>query len=264
VILHAATTVTLPAIASDQVIGFILVLGRVGGLFVLAPVFSSRMLPMRIKAMIAFAVSLAMMPMATHGVAIPQDAGSIATLLMKEVAVGLVFAFPMALLMGAVQAGASLLDTVIGFSFAAVLDPLQNQQSAILGQFYSLFATMVFALSGGDRIMLEGLGASYRALPLTAMPSTAAIAAGGVAAFAQVFTIGLAIVAPVLVALVITDAALGLISRAVPQMNVFFVGMPAKILIGFGIIAASLPFVAGQLQTQLEQSVLQAVRIVGG
>jgi flagellar biosynthetic protein FliR len=79
-----------------------------------------------------------------------------------------------------------------------------------------------------------------------------------------VWVIGLEIAAPVLVALVITDAAIGLVSRAVPQMNVFVVGLPAKILVGMTVIAATLPFVSNQVQGALQQSVMQAVQTLGG
>ena len=257
-------TVTLPDQALTDVLGFLLVVCRVGGLFVLAPGFSATMIPNRIKLMLAMALALAMMPIAVHGQTVPLDAGDYVMLMLKELGVGLIFAFPMALVGAAVQAGASLLDTLIGFSFSSVLDPVNNQQTAILGQFYSLFAVLVLLMSGGDHIMIEGIGASYRALPITAYPHIDALAGGALSAFAQVWVIGLEIAAPVLVALVITDAAIGLVSRAVPQMNVFVVGLPAKILVGMTVIAATLPFVSNQVQGALQQSVTQALQTLGG
>jgi flagellar biosynthetic protein FliR len=257
-------TVTLPNQALTEVLGFLLVVCRVGGLFVLAPGFSATMIPNRIKLMLAMALALAMMPIAVHGQTVPLDAGDYVMLMLKEIGVGLIFAFPMALVGAAVQAGASLLDTLIGFSFSSILDPVNNQQTAILGQFYSLFAVLVLLMSGGDHIMIEGIGASYRALPITAYPHIGAVTSGALAAFGQVWAIGLEIAAPVLVALVITDAAIGLVSRAVPQMNVFVVGMPAKILVGMTVIAATLPFVSNQVQGALQQSVTQALRTLGG
>jgi flagellar biosynthetic protein FliR len=257
-------TVTLPDQALTEVLGFLLVVCRVGGLFVLAPGFSATMIPNRIKLMLAMALALAMMPIAVHGQTVPLDAGDYVMLMLKEIGVGLIFAFPMALVGAAVQAGASLLDTLIGFSFSSILDPVNNQQTAILGQFYSLFAVLVLLMSGGDHIMIEGIGASYRALPITAYPHLGALTSGAVTAFGQVWAIGLEIAAPVLVALVITDAAIGLVSRAVPQMNVFVVGMPAKILVGMTVIAATLPFVSNQVQGALQQSVMQALQTLGG
>jgi flagellar biosynthesis protein FliR len=256
--------VTLPTQALTEVLGFLLVLSRVGGLFVLAPVFSAAMIPMRIKLTLAMAISLALMPIAVHGQTVPMDVGDFSLLLLKEIGVGLVFAFPMALVGAAVQAGASVLDTLVGFSFSSILDPVNNQQTAILGQFYTLFAVMILLMSGGDHIMIEGLGASYHALPITAYPHIGALTVGALSAFAQVWAIGLEIAAPALVALMITDAAIGLVSRAVPQMNVFVVGMPAKILVGMTVIAATLPFVSNQIQAGLVQSVTQAVQTLGG
>jgi flagellar biosynthesis protein FliR len=256
-------TIDLAGFVADHVIGFLLVVARLGGLFVLAPVFSAHMLPVRLRALMAAAIALAIMPVALHGQTIPANAGEVTLLLVKETAVGLAFAFPLAVLMAAIQAGAGLVDTIIGFSFAAILDPVNNQQSAVVGQFYSLFAMMVFLLAGGDHIMLQGLAASYRELPVTAWPDTTALAAHATAAFAQVWVIGLEIVAPPVVALVITDAALGLVSRAVPQMNVFVVGLPAKILVGFTVIAAGLPFLSTTLSDALTSSVAAAVRTLG-
>ena len=255
-------TVDLPAFVNGQLLGFTLVLARLGGLFVLAPVFSAHMIPIRVRALIAMAIALAMMPVALHGQHVPTNTGEYTILLLKEAGVGLAFAFPMAILSAAVTAGAGLLDTVIGFSFAHLVDPVNNTQNAILGQFYSLFAVMVFLLAGGDHIMLQGLAASYTTLPITAFPEMTSLSAHAAAAFGQLWVIGLEIVAPALVALLITDAALGLVSRAVPQMNVLFVGMPAKIMVAFAVSAASLPFVALRLDNSLSEAVIRALGVM--
>ena len=252
--------IQLTGLAGSSLIGFLLVLSRVGGLFVLAPGFSSRMIPARVKFAMAVAISLALTPMAMHGHPVGQDAGDLAMLIVKELTVGLAFALPLAIVAAGVQAGATLLDTIIGFSFAATIDPINNSQSAVLAQLYSLFAVMVFMLTGGDTVMLEGLAASYRVVPIDSFPDMTELAQQIVPLAGQVFVIGLEIAAPVVIALIVTDAAFGLIARAVPQMNVFFVGLPAKILLGFAVIGASLPFVAARISDQLETSVYTALR----
>jgi flagellar biosynthesis protein FliR len=252
--------VTLPQVAQAQAVGFLLVLARVGGLFALAPVFSGKMIPMRAKLVIAGALALALTPLATAGQTIPSDVGSLAVLLLKEIGVGLAFAFSIALLAAGVQAAAALLDTLVGFSFAMIVDPMSNQQGAVLGQFFALFATMIFLVIGGDQMMIMGLARSYELLPLAATPDLARLSQHAVATAGDVFTIGLQIAAPGVIAILVADAALGVVARAVPQMNVFVVGMPAKILAGFAVIAASLPFIANHLQADLEASVLEALR----
>ncbi len=238
-------------------------LGRVGGLFVFAPVFSSRMLPRLVKLSVASMLALALTPLATGGV--PVDAGTleVAGLMVKELAVGLALAFAIGAVAAAVQAAAGLLDAMIGFSFAAIVDPITNLQNAVLGQFYAAFTAVIVVVTGGDHLIIEGFAASYRAVPLGEFPSLHTLAQLAMQGFAGVFVMGLEIVGPVLVALLIVDAAFALISRAVPQMNVMVVGMPVKIFAGLAVLAGSIPFVATHLQSQLESVVLVALRGVG-
>jgi len=251
--------VSLPSIAGTDVVAFVLVLSRVGGLFAFAPVFSSRMIPVRVKLLIAGGISLALTPVAAHGHTLPVDSLAVVPLIIQEVIVGLGFAVAIGVLSAAVQAAGSLLDTLIGFSFAALVDPINNGQAAILGQLYALFATMVLLLTGGDQIMILGLGKSYDLLPIGQMPPTARLAELATSGLGEIFIIGLEIAAPVVIALVLTDVAFALVSRAVPQMNVFQVGLPAKVLVGFATVAASLPFVATNLQDRLQEVVVQAL-----
>jgi flagellar biosynthetic protein FliR len=254
----AAVTVSLPNLAAAHLVGYVLVLCRVGGLFVLAPIFSGRMIPSHAKLIVAGVISFALMPLVTHPAAIPTDV-RIVPLVMKELLVGLAFALALGAVAAGIQGAASLLDTTIGFSFAALVDPLTQTQSAVVGQLYSLYTVLVFLMIGGDHLMIEGLAASYRLIPLDTIPTFGHLAALAAHDAVQMFVIGLEVAAPVLIALALVDVSLALVARAVPQMNVFMVGLPAKILVGLGAIAASLPFVTTHLQGQLQQAVFDAL-----
>ena len=249
----------LPQIASAQIVGFMLVMARIGPLFMLAPVFSSRMIPGRVRAMVAMAIALVLAPVANHGQHLPTDSLAVTPLFVKEVTVGLAFALAVGVLASAVQAAGSLLDTLVGFSFGALIDPFDNSPAAILGQLYSIFATMIFLLTGGDHIMIMGLAKSYDIVPLGKVPAVSHLAALATTDLTSVLVVGLEIAAPVMIALLLADIAFALVSRAVPQMNVFAVGLPAKVLIGFATVAASLPFLATHLQDQLQEFVLRAL-----
>jgi len=253
----------LPELAGENLVAFVLVLARVGGLFVFAPFFSARLIPRQVRLVAAGALALALTPLATGGRPVPDGVAELVGLVAKEVMVGLSLAFAIGALGAAIQAAAGLLDAAIGFSLAAIVDPVTSVQNAILGQFYSLFLVMVLILTGGDHIMIAGFAASYEIVPLDAFPSMVTLSSLAVSGFVQVFVIGLEIVAPVLIALIVIDAAFGLVSRAVPQMNVLFVGLPVKIIAGFVVIGASLPFVAGRLQAELEQAVRAALQVLG-
>jgi len=256
--------IELPRLAEAQIVSFIAVLARVGGIFVFAPVFSSRMIPARAKLIAAGAIALAITPLAAPSGGLPTEPLALVGLLGGEVLVGLGFALVIGLLAAAVQAAAGLLDTLVGFSFAAIVDPISNAQTAVFGQFYSLLTVMVVLLSGGDRLIIRGLATSYELLPLGHVPSAGALGELAASGLGTVAIVALEIAAPVVLALALVDAALGLVARAAPQINVFIVGLPAKILIGIMVVAASLPFVARHVDGELERAVENALRALGG
>jgi flagellar biosynthetic protein FliR len=116
----------------NTLVGFLLVLARVSPLFLLAPPFSSTMVPLRARAIIAVGLAIGLAPLALHGVPVPGDALRIAGLAGKEIVVGLGFALAIACLFAAVDAAGSILDTQIGFSFGSLINPVDNQQSGPL------------------------------------------------------------------------------------------------------------------------------------
>jgi flagellar biosynthetic protein FliR len=254
----------LPELAGEQVAAFVLVLARVGCLFFFAPVFSSRLIPARAKFVAAGAITVALVPLAGAGVSVPDDPIQIAALAVNEVIIGLAIALALGVVAAAVHAGASIVDAIGGFSFATLVDPFTNMQGSPLAQLYGVFATMVLLLSGGDHVMIQGLARSYDLSPLGTPPDLGQLAKLATEGLVEIFVIGLALVAPVLIALVLTDMALGLVSRAVPQMNVLFVGMPAKIIVVFAVVAASLPFVAARLDVGLDEAMMRALGALSG
>jgi flagellar biosynthesis protein FliR len=136
--------------------------------------------------------------------------------------------------------------------------------NAIVGQVYAIFTALIFVVTGGDQIMIGGLARTYEVVPLSGYPTAAMLGAIGLGGITKVFALGLAIVAPVLIALLVADAAFAIVAKAAPQVNVFAVGLPAKILLGFGAIGASLPFVANHVQDDLQAAVWEALRGLGG
>lgn len=250
----------LRQIGEQQAISFFLVLSRIGPLFVIAPLFSSRMVPVRARGVTAVALSLGMSPLALKGATVPTDAVAIAGLVGKEALVGFAFAFAVAVLFAAVSIAGSFLDTLIGFSYGGLVDPVNGNQSSVLGQLYALVGVMVFIAIGGDSWVIQGLARTYDLVPLTDMPALGALVGGAQHTFSTIFVSAVELAAPVLIALIITDAGFGVVSRVMPQLNVFAVGFPAKVLVGFLIVAASLPFVAGWIGDQLQQSVMSALQ----
>jgi flagellar biosynthetic protein FliR len=245
----------LDALAGNQLAGFILVLARVTPLFIIAPLFSSAMIPGRVRAILAVGISVGLTPVAMHGQHVPSDAVSLAALVVAGLLVGFAFAFALALLMSAVESAGSFVDVLSGFSYGTLINPLNGATAAVMSRFYSLFGTLIFLVIGGDAWTLRGLGRTFQLVPLTQGPRLASLVGGVEQVFATVFTAALEIAAPVLVALLITDVAFGVVSRVVPQLNVFAVGFPTKVAVTLLVAAASLPFVANFISNQLSTSV---------
>ena len=120
----------LAQLAGNQLAGFILVLARVTPLFFLAPLFSSKMIPARVRGIVAVALSMGLAPVALHGQHIPSDALSLAGLVIEGLLVGFGFAFGLAALMAAVESAGSLADVLAGFSFGALIDPMNGNPGA--------------------------------------------------------------------------------------------------------------------------------------
>jgi len=250
----------LAQFGANQVAGFLLVLGRIAPLFALAPLFSSRSIPLRAKGVCAVGLTVGIAPIALAGREIPLELMAYTELMLKEILVGLAFAFALAALFGAVSTAGSFIDTLIGFSYGALVDPVTGNQSAVLTQAYILVGIAVLIAIGGDQLMVKGLARSYDLVPLLEMPSLTALVSGVQDAFSQVFLSALELAAPVVLAIVITDAAFGVVSRVVPQLNVFAVGFPAKVTVGLLIIGVSLPFTAGWMADELNRSVSTALQ----
>jgi flagellar biosynthetic protein FliR len=245
----------LSKLAGNELTGFILVLARVTPLFFIAPLFSSQMIPPRVRGIIAVAIAVGLTPIAMHGQHVPSQPLLLAGMVVEGMLVGLAFAFTLAMLMAALESAGALIDVISGFSYGSLINPMNGEQSAVISRFYSLVGTLIFLIIGGDAWTLRGLGRTFQLVPLTQAPQISSLVGGAEHAFSNVFAAALEIAAPVLVALLITDVAFGIVSRVVPQLNVFAVGFPTKVAVALLVVGASLPFVSNWISDQLSVSV---------
>lgn len=222
---------------------FLLVFARMSGVFSTAPVLGSRNVPVIARVGLALSLALILLPPVAAGqVTAPTALLAYVAAAAREFVAGLIIGYICSLVFFAVQAAGHLLDLQIGFGIVNVFDPQFGQQVPLIGNFYYLLALMVFLAINGHHLLLAGLYASFQVLPLLAPQ----FAGGPLLAVATqlaigVFTIALKIAMPVLVALFLTDVALGVLNRTMPQMNIFMVGLPGKIFVGLFLIFLSLP-----------------------
>ncbi|MBC7462188.1 MAG: flagellar biosynthetic protein FliR [Thermoleophilia bacterium] len=229
--------------AIPQIVTFMLVVGRLSGLFLIAPVFSSPMIPGKLKIMMLIMLALTITPIVSGTATAPMPTGIVELLLamLSELVMGLALGFSVAIVFSAVQVAASFIDTSIGFSMANIIDPLSNTQATVLGSFYSIMATLIFLSINGLHYMLAAFKQSYTVVGVGQVPDFTKILDNLFFTFKHLFSMGFQIAAPVLITLLLCDVVLGIVSRVVPQMNVFFVGVPLKIGVGLLAIIIALP-----------------------
>jgi flagellar biosynthetic protein FliR len=240
----------LSELAGNELAGFILVLARVTPLFFIAPVFSSNLIPPHVRGIIAVGISIGLAPIALHGQHVPSDALVLAGLVVEGMLVGLAFAFTLSILLAAVESAGAMIDVISGFSYGSLINPMNGDSGAVMSRFYSLVGTMIFLVIGGDAWTLRGLARTFQLVPLTTAPQLSSLVGGAVQVFSTVFTGALEIAA-----LLITDVAFGVVSRVVPQLNVFAVGFPTKVAVAMLVVGASVPFTANWISNQLSVSV---------
>jgi flagellar biosynthetic protein FliR len=245
----------LSKLAGNELAGFILVLARVTPLFVVAPLFSSTVIPSRVRGIIAVGISIGLTPIALHGQHVPSDPLSLAGLVIEGLLVGLGFALTLAVLMAAIESAGSIIDVVSGFSYGNLINPANGEETAVINRFYSLVGTLIFLVIGGDAWTLRGIDRTFRLVPLTDGPRLSSLVGGFEQVFSTIFAAALEVAAPVLIALLITDVAFGVVSRVVPQLNVFAVGFPTKVAVAMLVVGAALPFTANWISDQMSVSV---------
>ncbi len=242
----------------------LLVFARAGGLFFVAPIFGNRAVPVQLRVLFAIAVSLVLfIAGAGDGFQPPEAIGPFALLLVKEGAFGILMGFMAVLVFTGIQAAGQLVGLQGGFALANVLDPLSGEQGSIIDQFYLIIAVLLFLTVNGHHQVLLAFQHSFEALPIDSYGVPGAANSEQVLNFVAgatgaVFEVGLRIAVPVAGALLVTDVVLGLMARAIPQMNVFIVGAPLKLLIATAGIAIALPVTAMAMVLAFERILIFA------
>jgi flagellar biosynthesis protein FliR len=220
---------------------FLLVLARFAGLVVAAPIFGHGLVPVRVRAALAAVLALALapaLPAAPPPATLWELAGTVAVESAVGVLVGLVAQFVFA----GVELGGQLAGIQMGFGIANLIDPQASAQVTVVAHWQRLLALLVFLALDVHHLLLRAVLESLRSAPPGTIVPSALGMAGAVTLAGEVFTLGVRIAAPVLVALLLTNAALGVLARTIPQLNVFAVGLPVNVGVGLVMLGVSLPF----------------------
>ncbi|MES2017397.1 MAG: flagellar biosynthetic protein FliR [Pseudomonadota bacterium] len=236
-------------------------LSRILGLITAAPLFGNGSVPVTVKVLLGVMLAMIIAP------AIPAGPGadplSLAGLLIlvQETLIGLSMGFAMRIVFAAVEMAGEVSSLTMGLGFASVFDPQTKGRSSAISQFLALVATMVFLAVNAHLALLEALAESFVSLPISSMPISAAAPYQMARWGAIIFSTGLQLSLPIVAALLITNIALGILTRAAPQLNIFGIGFPISLGVGLLLISMTLPYLNIPLQNLFNQG-LEAARTI--
>lgn len=244
---------------------YLLLVARVSGLFLLAPVLGNTMIPMLIRVAMVLLVAWVLFPIYGFNVPDPQiDVPSLITAMGGELAIGLIVGMVAGLIFTVFQMAGNVVGAQMGFSIVALFDPLnQGNRSSVVDQFYSIVGTLVFLVINGHHMLIQAFDRTFRAVPLGGAIHPEAVAMPLGQLLSEIFAAAFQLALPILAAILLTDIAFGLISRAVPQINVFFMGLPLKVLVGLVALSLALPATITAMESQIEVGVRNMVNMAG-
>ncbi|PRO65215.1 flagellar biosynthetic protein FliR [Alkalicoccus urumqiensis] len=239
---------------------FVLILVRMSAFILTLPFFSYQTIPGQIK--IGFAFFMTWIIFFTQDWPVLEINYTYMLLIVKEALVGLTVGLIAIILLYAIQTAGGLIDRQMGFLIASVIDPQTGQQSPLIGSYLYTFALLLILALNAHHLMIDGAFYSYQLIPMDQvfLPfGSEEVVNEAAGAVSSMFIIAFQMSMPVVGSVFLVDVALGMIARTVPQVNVFVVGLPLKIMVGMIILFLTMaPFFV--LVEYLTEVVIETMR----
>jgi len=237
-------TISLP-----QLQMFFLVFLRVIAIVMTVPVFSSKNIPLLFKVGLGFSITVLLIPLLkTTQLSLFPDVIPFGIGVVSELVLGFIIGLSVQLVFAGIQLAGQLAGFQMGFSIVNVMDPLTSAQVSIVAQLKNLIAMLIFLAINAHHWFLRSLVESFQLVPPFGFHYSVSLMEYLMRLGGNMFVIAIKVGAPVMVALLLTSVALGLVARTVPQMNIFIVAFPLKIVIGLLFLAFSLPYLISFLK----------------
>jgi len=234
----------LYALLQNHIGYFLLIFARISGIFSTAPVFGAMVVPNTAKAGLALMLSLIAAPLLlaqTHP-PIPETFLAYALIVVSEFLVGAIIGYVAYLAFYGIQMAGAILDIQIGFGMVNVIDPQFGQSIPLIGNFQYLLALLIFFATNSHHLFLAAVFSTFQIVPLAQAISFSSLALHLAEIINNVFVIAVKIALPVVVSLFLTEVALGILAKTMPQLNIFVVGIPARIIVGLFVLFLAIPF----------------------
>jgi flagellar biosynthetic protein FliR len=226
------------------------------------PVLGNRTIPARVKVLLALLVAMVVAP--TIGPMPKIDPASAAGLLViaQQILIGVSMGFVARIVVAAAEMAGQLSGLQVGLGFAVFFDPQGSGQTPVVAQFYGLIAILTLLAADGHHVMLTALVQSFQTLPIDSSPVAAAGLRVVVEWAGEIFRAGLMLSMPVVGALLVANVSMGVLTRAAPQLNIFAVGFPVTLGLGFLMLYLSLPLIVPAIEAISQESTVVMIRVL--
>jgi flagellar biosynthetic protein FliR len=229
---------------------FVLVFARCSAMLLVSPMFGAQNSPVQVRIFTTLAIAGALTCALKPSIGpMPAELYSMAAAILKEVLAGLLIGIFMSLVLQAAQMAGSIIDMQMGLAMSQELSPLTGVPVTVVAQFKYMLALVIFLSMDCHHLMIIAFARSYETMPPLSYESIPAIQTGVVTLLGQLSLLALQLAAPVLAVSLIVDAGLGIVSKAVPQMQTMLVGLPAKMIMGMLALSIGLPAMTGAISS---------------
>lgn len=214
---------------------------RVAGMVMTAPVSGTKSVPAQVRLMMTLAITLVIIPILPQHPPIDLISFSSLFIIVQQVLIGVLLGFTVQLVFSAVITGGQIIAMQMGLGFSVMVDPQNGSQAPVMSQFYVMMTILVYLALNGHLVLIEVLVDSFRTIPV-GVDGLNATSFRDVAYWgSQLFAGGLAIALPAVASLLVVNLAFGIMTRAAPQLNLFAIGFPVTMLLGFALVFITLP-----------------------
>lgn len=239
---------------------------RVAMVFAVAPIFGGQLVPHRVRLILIVLVTWMLVPLIPASPLIDPLSAAGVLITLQQMLIGLLLGFMLQLVFAALMVGGHLIATGMGLGFASMVDPQNGVNVPVIGQFYVTLATLLFVVLNGHLMLIRVLADSFQSMPV-AVDGISRQSLWDVVAWAsRMFAGGVLIALPAVTALLMTNIAFGVITRAAPQLHIFNVGFPITLGLGFVVIFISLPELVPQFTNLLGEAfaIMKGFGMAGG
>jgi flagellar biosynthetic protein FliR len=220
---------------------FLLVFVRALSLFMIVPIYSNRNIPRMVKVALAFFISTIIINIVTLSSPVPStDIIGFGIIVIKEVFVGWTIGLGAYIAFSIMALAGQFIDYQIGFSMVNVFDPLSQIQFTITGTLYYYLLLLITLVTNAHYYLFKAIALSYKLIPLGSVSLSISLYNSFISFFNEFIVIALQIASPIFFVMLITNVVLGILARTVPQLNMFVIGFPLKILLGLAVIFITL------------------------